>query len=56
MSVQNNRITKFFETDNEALNVESEITLYNGLSVEYDANNTDITSNFSLSVDLTALS
>lgn len=56
MSVQNNRITKFFETDNEALNVETEINLYNGYSVEYDFNNTDLTSNFSLTLDLDALS
>lgn len=51
MSAQQNRITKFFETDSNELNVENEIQLFNGLSVEYDFNNTDLTANFSLSID-----
>lgn len=51
MSAQQNRITKFFETDNDDLTINTDITLFNGLSVEYDANNTDLTANFSLSID-----
>lgn len=51
MSAQQNRITKFFETDNDNLTIENEVQLFNGLTVEYDYNNTDLTANFSVSID-----
>lgn len=51
MSAQQNRITKFFETDNDNLNVTNEIELFNNVNIEYDYNNTDLTANFSLSID-----
>lgn len=52
MSKQQNNKTAFFDTENEALNIDTEINLYNGYSIEYDFNNTDLTSNFSLTLDL----
>ena len=55
MSKRQNNIKAFFETNDSEIQVDSEISLYNGLSVEYDYNNSDITSNFSLAIDLTAL-
>jgi hypothetical protein len=55
MSAQKNNIKAFFETNESELQIENEINLYNGLSIEYDFNNSDLTSNFSLAIDLTSL-
>lgn len=52
MSKQQNNIKAFFESsDNESM-IYNEIELFNGYSIEYDFNNTDITANFSLTLDL----
>lgn len=52
MSAQKNNVIAFYETSENDLLIETEINLYNGYSIEYDFNNQDLTSNFSLSLDL----
>jgi hypothetical protein len=56
MSAQQNNIQAFFETNENELNIESELNIYNGLHVEFDYNNNDLTSDFSLSLDMTMIS